>query len=60
MTPSLSPSRRAWLRFKQHRLGYWSLVLFVALVLLSPGTEARKALRCKPRVRPCVTWSRPS
>ena len=33
--PSLSPSRRAWLRFKQHRLGYWSLVVFVVLVVAS-------------------------
>ena len=32
---SLSPSRRAWLRFKRNRLGYWSLVAFCALVLLS-------------------------
>ncbi len=39
MTPSLSPGRRAWLRFKQHRLGYWSLVLFVALVLVSLAAE---------------------
>ena len=32
---SLSPSRRAWLRFKRNRLGYWSLLTFCALVLLS-------------------------
>ena len=32
---SLSPSRRAWLRFKQHRLGYWSLMIFAVLVLLA-------------------------
>jgi len=37
--PSVSPSRRAWLRFKQHRLGYWSLLMFAALVLLSLGAE---------------------
>lgn len=37
--PSLSPSRRAWLRFKRNRLGYWSLVLFVVLVILSLGAE---------------------
>lgn len=37
--PSVSPSRRAWLRFKQHRLGYWSLMLFVGLVLLSLAAE---------------------
>ncbi|MBC7701604.1 ABC transporter permease [Aquabacterium sp.] len=31
---SLSPSRRAWLRFKQHRLGYWSFLVFAALLVL--------------------------
>ena len=32
---SASPSRRAWLRFKRNRLGFWSLVVFVTLVVLS-------------------------
>jgi microcin C transport system permease protein len=36
---SLSPSRRAWLRFKRHRLGYWSLILFSILVVLSLFAE---------------------
>ncbi len=36
---SLSPSRRAWQRFKQNRLGYWSLVVFCALVALSLVAE---------------------
>ena len=36
---SLSPSRRAWLRFKKNRLGYWSLVLFCLLVVLSLFAE---------------------
>ncbi len=36
---SLSPSRRAWLRFKRNRLGYWSLVVFCALVLISLCAE---------------------
>lgn len=36
---SISPSRRAWLRFKQHRLGLWSLVLFAVLVVISLGAE---------------------
>ena len=36
---SLSPSRRAWLRFKRNRLGYWSLLIFSALVLLSLAAE---------------------
>jgi len=36
---SLSPSRRAWLRFKRNRLGYWSMLIFCVLVLLSLGAE---------------------
>ena len=32
---SLSPSKRAWLRFKKNKLGFWSLVIFSALVVLS-------------------------
>lgn len=36
---SLSPSRRAWLRFKRNRLGYWSLITFCVLVLLSLAAE---------------------
>ena len=36
---SVSPSRRAWQRFKRNRLGYWSLVLFCTLVLLSLVAE---------------------
>jgi len=31
----LSLSRRAWRRFRANRLGFWSLVLFVTLVVLS-------------------------
>ena len=31
---SLSPSRRAWRRFRRNRLGFWSLVLFTAMVVL--------------------------
>lgn len=38
-TPSLSPSRRAWANFRRHRLGYYSLWAFVALVLLSLAAE---------------------
>jgi len=37
--PSLSPSRRAWLRFKRNRLGFWSLVVFCVLVAISLGAE---------------------
>jgi microcin C transport system permease protein len=36
---SASPSRRAWLRFKRHRLGYWSWVIFCVLVVLSLFAE---------------------
>ena len=36
---SLSPSRRAWQRFKRNRLGYWSLVVFCTLVTLSLFAE---------------------
>ena len=39
VAPSLSPSRRAWLRFKRNRLGYWSLVVFCVLVALSLCAE---------------------
>jgi microcin C transport system permease protein len=35
----LSPGRRAWLRFKRNRLGYWSLVLFCTMVVLSLFAE---------------------
>lgn len=37
--PSVSPSRRAWQRFRRNRLGYWSLVLFCLLVALSLFAE---------------------
>ncbi len=37
--PSLSPSRRAWLRFKRNRLGFWSLIVFCVLVAISLGAE---------------------
>lgn len=34
-----SPTRRAWARFQRNRLGYWSLLAFCAMVLLSLGAE---------------------
>lgn len=34
-----APARRAWRRFRRHRLGFWSLVLFTVLVLLSLMAE---------------------
>lgn len=36
---SVSPGRRAWQRFKRNRLGFWSLVVFCTLVVLSLGAE---------------------
>jgi microcin C transport system permease protein len=36
---SLSPSRRAWQRFRRNRLGFSSLLLFCALVLVSLMAE---------------------
>ncbi|MFT3811763.1 MAG: ABC transporter permease [Acidovorax sp.] len=36
---SQSPARRAWRRFRRNRLGYWSLVLFAALVAFSLCAE---------------------
>jgi microcin C transport system permease protein len=38
-TPSLSPGRRVWLRFKQDRRGYWSLIIFVVLFAISLAGE---------------------
>jgi microcin C transport system permease protein len=35
----LSPSRRAWQRFRRNRLGFWSLMLFTVLVALSLVAE---------------------
>ena len=36
---SISPGRRIWLRFRQNRRGYWSLVIFVILFVMSLGAE---------------------
>ena len=38
-TVGASPSRRAWLRFRRNRLGFYSLVIFCVLVVLSLGAE---------------------
>ncbi|MBV7541804.1 ABC transporter permease [Acidovorax sp. sic0104] len=38
-SPSLSPARRAWLRFRRNRLGYWSLLIFSTLVAISLCAE---------------------
>ena len=34
-----SPNQRAWARFKRNRLGYWSLWIFAAMLLLSALAE---------------------
>ncbi len=36
---SLSPSQRAWQRFRRNRLGFWSLTVFCILFVLSLGAE---------------------
>jgi microcin C transport system permease protein len=36
---SASPARRSWLRFKQRKLGYVSLLIFGLMVLISLGAE---------------------
>ncbi len=37
--PSVSPARRAWLRFRRNRLGFASLLLFGVLLVLSLAAE---------------------
>jgi microcin C transport system permease protein len=39
LAPSLSPSRRAWLRFKRNRLGFWSLIILCTLFVVSLAAE---------------------
>ena len=36
---SLSPLQRAWARFQRNRMGYWSLWIFVVMLLVSTGAE---------------------
>jgi microcin C transport system permease protein len=38
-TPSISPGRRIWLRFRQNRRGYWSLLIFIVLFAMSLAAE---------------------
>ena len=38
-TKPMSPTLRAWARFKRHRLGYWSLWIFTVLLLLATFAE---------------------
>src|SRR5450830_352411 len=37
--PSISPGRRIWLRFRQNRNGYWSLIIFLVLFVISLAAE---------------------
>ena len=60
LSPSPSPSRRAWLRFRQHRLGYWSLLLFCVMVVLSLGQVAetlRRHRRAVPSDHPVLSFA---
>ena len=36
---SVSPGRRIWLRFRRHRSGYWSLMIFLFLLVVSLAAE---------------------
>lgn len=38
-THSVSPGRRAWWRFRRNKLGFWSLVVFCTILVLSLGAE---------------------
>ncbi len=38
-TTSLSPNQRAWARFRRNRLGYYSLIVFVALLGIATFAE---------------------
>ncbi|MBV8626067.1 MAG: ABC transporter permease [Herbaspirillum sp.] len=38
-TTSISPGRRIWLRFRASRTGYWSLLIFSVLFVVSLGAE---------------------
>lgn len=38
-TPSISPGRRIWLRFRASPTGYWSLLIFSVLFVISLGAE---------------------
>ena len=39
VTTPASPNQRAWARFKRNRLGYWSLWIFAAMLLISAFAE---------------------
>lgn len=37
--PAMSPRQRAWSRFRRHRRGYWSLWIFIAVIVLTMFAE---------------------
>ncbi|MEO6271209.1 MAG: ABC transporter permease [Lautropia sp.] len=37
--PARSPRQRAWSRFRRHRRGYWSLWIFIAVIVLTMFAE---------------------
>ncbi len=39
LAPSVSPGRRVWQRFRRSRRGFWSLIIFAVLFVLSLGAE---------------------
>lgn len=39
LAPSVSPGRRVWQRFRQNQRGFWSLLIFAVLFVLSLGAE---------------------
>lgn len=39
LPPAVSPTRLAWRRFRRHKLGFYSLILFLLLFVLSLGAE---------------------
>ncbi|BAO80514.1 ABC-type uncharacterized transport system, permease component [Serpentinimonas raichei] len=39
LPPSLGPWQLAWQRFRRHRLGFYSLIIFLTLFVLSLGAE---------------------
>ncbi|MEW5886213.1 MAG: ABC transporter permease [Pseudomonadota bacterium] len=39
LPPAVSPGRLAWCRFRRHKLGFYSLILFLLLFVLSLGAE---------------------
>ena len=57
MSSSISPSRRAWQRFRRNRLGFTSLVAFVVLVLFGLLRPAEREVRSKMIGKPLPEFS---